>query len=84
MKVDISGSIGRAVAGYTGAEVLELEVVPDLFVPGCYAVQALCKQAGENASISQFLIEGVPLQNVAAGDLIDVVFTCWPPRPVVS
>jgi hypothetical protein len=80
MKCDVNGSIGRAVADYTGNRVLELDVIPDPGVPGVFAVRALTKPSvGGYAHVIEFLISGVPLQNVVAGDLSEVEFTAWPP-----
>lgn len=80
MKCDVNGTIGVAVAEYTGNRVLELDVVPDPTVPGVYAIRALTKPSvGGYAHVSEFLLSGVPLQNVCAGDLSEVEFIEWPP-----
>lgn len=79
MMMSLDGTIGNAVAEYVGGRVIELDVVPDPIVPGCYAIQALVKPEGQNATIVQFLIEGVPLRNVCAGDLQECEFRSWPP-----
>jgi hypothetical protein len=78
MTLDRDGTIGVAVAEYTGCRVLELDVVLDS-VPGVFAVQSLVKSQSGNAFVVQFLLRGVPLQNVCAGDLEEVEFTSWPP-----
>lgn len=81
MKCDVNGTIGRAVADYTGNRVLELDVVPDPVVPGVFAIRALTKPSvGGYAHVIEFLISGVPVQNVTADDLSEVEFTSWPPR----
>ena len=79
MQMNVNGTIGQAVAQYVGGTVLELEVVLDPHVAGCYAVQALVKPERGNATIVQFLITDVPISNVTCDHLEEVTFTSWPP-----
>jgi hypothetical protein len=79
MWMQLDGTIGRAVAEYIGGSVLELDVVPDPGVKGVYAIQALVKPNDGNAFQVQFLLSGVSLKTVVAGDLEEVEFTSWPP-----
>ena len=71
-----SANIGRAVVGYLGVPIRDLDVVADPQVPGCYAIQVVAKGMGT----VQFLLRGVPAANVVAGDLEEVEFTTWPPK----
>lgn len=75
MIIKTDGTIGEAVALYTGRVVLELEIVQDPVVPHTVAIRAVL----ELDHISFFLVRGVPLQKIRAADLEDVVFTEWPP-----
>ena len=79
MRVALNGTIALAVADYIGGAVIECDVVPDPQIAGVYAIQALVKPEDGNALVVQFLLRGVPLQNVVAGDLEEVEFVMWPP-----
>jgi len=75
------GTIGRAVADYTGKEVIELEAVAD---PNAYAFAVRAVVAGpvdreHSESRELFFLIRVPLQKVKADDLEEVEFTQWPP-----
>lgn len=80
MNIQLDGVIGRAIADYTGAQVLELEAVVDPVVAGAYGIQALVKSERSNPRIVQFVISGVPLRHVTDRDLQEVEFDSWPPR----
>jgi len=69
------GTIGRAVADYTGKEVVELEAVAD---PNAYAFAVRAVVRGYEPNPIFFLIR-VPLQKVKVADLEEVEFTQWPP-----
>lgn len=75
MIIKTDGTIGEAVALYTGRVVLELEIVQDPVVAHTVAIKAVL----ELDHIAYFLVRGVPLQKIRAADLEDVVFTEWPP-----
>lgn len=84
------GTIGRAVATYTEREVVEIEVARDPIVVGAFAVRATVRRSTEewwSTDTLDFLITGVPLQDVSENDLEEVYFTSWPPvstgRPCV-
>lgn len=82
MQMDVNGTIGKAVADYTGGTVLELDVVPDPNVPGAYAIQATVRADyfdPPQVGVAQFLLSGVPVQKVTEDDLEEVEFTAWPP-----
>lgn len=77
ISVDVSGTIGKAVEEYTGAKVLDLEVVPDL--PGTFAVQALVKDGPIPYTI-QFILAPKSLLDINPWtELEEVEFTMWPP-----
>jgi hypothetical protein len=79
MTIDVNGTIGRAVASYTGARVLEVEVVAAPLAADRLAIRALTKFDRENATITEFLVTGVRAEDVTADDLEEVEFISWPP-----
>ena len=76
MKVG-DGTLRRAVRDYVGQDA-QVECVPDTVVPGTFALQATWEE-GDQVRVAQFLIVGVPLQDVTEDDLSEVEFTSWPP-----
>lgn len=76
-----SGTIGIAVAIYTGRTLVSLEAVPDPNVPA-FAVRAITRTPGKTSRTDRtdFFLITVPLQRVTAEDLEEVEFTCWPPE----
>ena len=77
-KCNVDGTIGQAVATYSGGIVLELDVVAGPSV-GEFAIQALIKYPRTAPCYAQFLVSGVLLQDIGADDLAEVEFTAWPP-----
>lgn len=73
------GTLKQAVTDYLG-HAAEVECVADPVVPGTFAVQAQWKDEWDGrVRTAQFLIVGVPLQQVTEDDLSEVEFTSWPP-----
>lgn len=78
------GTIGRAVADYTGRKLLELEAVADPNAPA-FAVRALLGgRPGDSrlivgGPVEVFFLIRVPLQHVTASELEECEFTQWPP-----
>jgi hypothetical protein len=81
MQLDISGTVGRAVADYTGGRVLWLECAPDPHTPA-FAFRALVKVGRATPRYAEFLVTNTPLQDVTAADLAEVEFTTWPPSAI--
>jgi len=78
MKVRVDGTLGHAVAEYTGTRVIELDVIPDPHVEGAYAMQAILDDA--RVHCLQFMVRDIELRKVTAEDLEEVEFTTWPPE----
>jgi hypothetical protein len=79
MTASPEGSVGLAIADYTGRDVLDLDIVPDPNIPGVFAARALVRRRKLQKFNIYFLIR-VPLKNVTADDLEECEFTCWPPE----
>jgi hypothetical protein len=79
MVVDMNGTIGKAVATYTGGLVERLEVIADS-VPGTYACMAIVRRHRERPLVLQFILRGVALHRVTENDIEECDFTSWPPR----
>jgi hypothetical protein len=80
MLIKTNGSLGRAIAEYTGLRVLELDLIPDPVVAGTYAMQAiLFDDPASTGFTQQFLVCDIPLRQVTEHDLEECEFTHWPP-----
>jgi len=80
MLIKTNGTLGHAIAEYTGLRVLELDVVADPVVEGTYAMQAqLFDPEAKTGMSAQFLVCDVPLRQVTENDLEECEFTHWPP-----
>lgn len=80
MLIKTNGSLGHAIAEYTGLRVLELDVIPDPVVEGTYAMQAiLFDDAAQTGFTQQYLVCDIPLRQVTEHDLEECEFTSWPP-----
>lgn len=78
MNASPEGTIGLAIAAYTGRDVITLDVVPDPRTPGVFAARALVRRRKLRKFHVEFLIR-VPLHRVTAKDLEECEFTQWPP-----
>lgn len=80
MFIKTHGTLGLAIAEYTGLRVLELDVIADPVVEGTYAMQAQLFDDDAKTGMSvQFLVCDVPLRQVTMHDLEECTFTSWPP-----
>jgi hypothetical protein len=78
-----TGLIAKAIADYTGREVVEVECVPDPKIAGTYAYRATLLADGPLRAVPeqlQFLTVGVSLHKVTYADLEEVEFESWPPE----
>ena len=73
--LNVSGTVGKAIAEYTGTTPRQIEICPDPIVEGTYAVRAWFT----NHEVD-FLIVQVPLHKVTADDLEETEFETWPPK----
>jgi hypothetical protein len=80
MNIKTNGTLGHAIAEYTGLRVLELDVVADPVIEGTYAMQAtVFDPETSSGRMLQFLVCDVPLRQVTENDLEECEFTHWPP-----
>lgn len=71
----VTGTVGRAIADYSGVAPSSLSCYPDPKVPGTYAFRA----SFPDGTGLDFLVIGVPLADVTGEDLEETDFETWPP-----
>jgi len=79
MRIKTDGTIGIAIAIYTGHHVVELDVVQDPVVKDCTAIRTVTEPCAGFRNTLFFLVRNKPLHLINSNDLEEVEFTEWPP-----
>jgi hypothetical protein len=72
-------AVVKAVKGYTGKLVLEIDFVPDTNMERTFAIRAVIDCPEWQPEEIFFLVVGKEEKSITTEDLEEVQFTSWPP-----